>query len=439
MKILAIETSCDESSLSLFTATETSSGVDFEVSSTITQSQIDLHKDFGGVFPAMGRREHQKNLVPILLKILDQEVLANAGPVSHSEIEQILAREAELLTLFTKYVTPIKNPGIDYVCVTSGPGLEPALWVGISFAKALGALWDIPVIPVNHMEGHILSVLVPESATGNSNSFSVQTELFPFPALALLISGGHTEIVLVKNIGDYEIIGRTRDDAIGEAFDKVARILGLPYPGGPEVSKMAALYLPPLLGGGAEVRGGGGNTDTTSPSQSSGTRPLKDGERIHLPRPMIHSKDYDFSFSGLKTAVLYFVKEHTANPDLTISNAFADKGYDANRLSDEMKAAIAYEFQEAAAEVITKKTLSAIHDFGIQTLIVGGGVSANKRIKESLMNEISEVIPAENIHFPTRELTGDNALMIGLAGYYKIKKAPDTVYNDIRAEGNLTF
>ena len=407
MKILAIETSCDESSISLFTATETSSGVNFEVSSTITQSQIDLHKDFGGVFPAMGRREHQKNLVPILLKILNQDVPTDTQSENYSEIEQILSREAELLTLFKKYVTPIKNPGIDYICVTSGPGLEPALWVGISFAKALGALWNIPVIPVNHMEGHVLSVLVPESATGNSNSFSVQTELFPFPALALLISGGHTEIVLVKNIGDYEIIGRTRDDAVGEAFDKVARILGLPYPGGPEVSKIALTY------------------DTVS-------EPI-----IKLPRPMIHSKDYDFSFSGLKTAVLYFVKEHTANPDLTISNAFADKGYDANRLSDEMKAAIAYEFQEAATEVITKKTLSAIHDFGIQTLIVGGGVSANKRIKESLMNEISEIIPTENIHFPTRELTGDNALMIGLAGYYKIKKAPDTVYNDIRAEGNL--
>ena len=407
MKILAIETSCDESSISLFTATETSSGVNFEVSSTITQSQIDLHKDFGGVFPAMGRREHQKNLVPILLKILNQDVPTDTQSENYSEIEQILSREAELLTLFKKYVTPIKNPGIDYICVTSGPGLEPALWVGISFAKALGALWNIPVIPVNHMEGPILSVLVPESATGNSNSFSVQTELFPFPALALLISGGHTEIVLVKNIGDYEIIGRTRDDAVGEAFDKVARILGLPYPGGPEVSKIALTY------------------DTVS-------EPI-----IKLPRPMIHSKDYDFSFSGLKTAVLYFVKEHTANPDLTISNAFADKGYDANRLSDEMKAAIAYEFQEAATEVITKKTLSAIHDFGIQTLIVGGGVSANKRIKESLMNEISEIIPTENIHFPTRELTGDNALMIGLAGYYKIKKAPDTVYNDIRAEGNL--
>lgn len=414
MKILAIETSCDESSISLFTATETSSGVNFEVSSTITQSQIDLHKDFGGVFPMMGKREHQKNLVPILLKVLNYHMVSESEEIhpeiteqTLEEVRTLLAREPELLQYFIEHISKFHNPGINKICVTSGPGLEPALWVGISFAKALGALWNIPVIPVNHMEGHILSVLVPESATGNSNLFSVQTELFPFPALALLISGGHTEIVLVKNIGDYEIIGRTRDDAVGEAFDKVARILGLPYPGGPEVSKIALTY------------------DTMS-------EPI-----IKLPRPMIHSKDYDFSFSGLKTAVLYFVKEHTANPDLTISNAFADKGYDANRLSDEMKAAVAYEFQEAATEVITKKTLSAIHDFGIQTLIVGGGVSANKRIKESLMNEISEIIPTENIHFPTRELTGDNALMIGLAGYYKIKKAPDTVYGNIKAEGNL--
>lgn len=407
MKILAIETSCDESSLSLFTAAETPSGVDFDVYRTVTQSQIDLHKEFGGVFPAMGRREHQKNLVPILLKILDQEPVLDSTPGTHPEIQQILAREAELTEAFMKHVLPVKNPGIDAICVTSGPGLEPALWVGISFAKALGVLWNIPVVPVNHMEGHILSVLVPESTSQDNNSFSVQSELFPFPALALLISGGHTEIVLVKNVGDYEIIGRTRDDAIGEAFDKVARILGLPYPGGPEVSKIALKY------------------DTTSE------------KHLVLPRPMIHSKDYDFSFSGLKTAVLYFVKEQTKNTDLKISNAFADKGYNPDMLSDELKAELAYEFQEAATEVITKKTLSAMNDFGVQTLIVGGGVSANKRIKESLMETISEIIPSENIHFPTRELTGDNALMIGLAGYYKIKNNPDAIYTNIQAEGNL--
>lgn len=393
MKILSIETSCDETSLSLFTTTETASGIDFDVHSTITQSQIDIHQEFGGVFPALAKREHQKNLVPILLKILNQEAVESPEIRNNSEIDKILERESELLESFMRYVMPISNPGIDAICVTSGPGLEPALWVGISFAKALGKLWSIPVVPVNHMEGHILSVLVPEHDSEQENSFSVRHELFPFPALALLISGGHTELVLVKNLGDYEIIGKTRDDAVGEAFDKVARILGLPYPGGPEVSKLALL---------ADK-----NTNTG----------------IILPRPMLHTKDYDFSFSGLKTATLY------------LTNDIKEKNN--GIIPEDIKARIAYEFQEAAAEVITKKTMSAMNDFGVQTLIVGGGVSANKRIKESLTTIISEIIPSEHIHFPARELTGDNALMIGLAGYFKIKKDPNAVYTDIRAEGNL--
>ncbi len=393
MKILAIETSCDETSLSLFMATETASGVDFDVHSTITQSQIDIHQEFGGVFPALAKREHQKNLVPILLKILNQEVALNSEVIHNVQIETILERESQLLESFIKHVLPISNPNIDAICVTSGPGLEPALWVGISFAKALGVLWDIPVIPVNHMEGHILSVLVPENNSEQGTIFSVQHELFPFPALALLISGGHTELVLVKDLGQYEIIGKTRDDAVGEAFDKVARILGLPYPGGPEVSKMALQH--------------------AKFTQSS----------IELPRPMIHSKDYDFSFSGLKTATLY------------LTNNIKEKNN--GIIPENLKAEIAYEFQEAAAEVITKKTCSAMNDFGVKTLIVGGGVSANTRIKESLIEKISEIIPRENIHFPIRELTGDNALMIGLAGYFKIKKDPNAVYTDIRAEGNM--
>ena len=192
MNILAIETSCDETAISLFTATETNSGVYFKIISNITHSQVDMHVQYGGVFPQLAKREHGRNLVPILLKIFDlecKERSANSNP----EIDLLLARETELLEQFNKYVLSIPKPDIDIICVTSGPGLEPALWVGISFAKALGKLWNIPVVPVNHMEGHILSVLVPENSSGN---FSVSAELFPFPALALLISGGHTEMVL---------------------------------------------------------------------------------------------------------------------------------------------------------------------------------------------------------------------------------------------------
>ena len=258
MNILAIETSCDETSLSYISANETELGTRFQVFSTITNSQINLHQEFGGVFPALAKREHQKNL-PIILEQIMQE------------------REIP-----------------DYICVTSGPGLEPALWCGIVFAKELGEKWNIPVVPVNHMEGHILSVLVPGSPLLPGEGLGVRFEFknsdLKFPALALLISGGHTELVVVKNIGDYSIIGRTRDDAVGEAFDKVARMLGIPYPGGPEVSKLAA-----------QVR----TNLTRSPN---GAHPLLEGEGSTpvFPRPMMHTKDFDFSFSGLKTAVLYY-------------------------------------------------------------------------------------------------------------------------------------
>ena len=391
MNILAIETSCDETAISLFTANETDIGIGFNVLSNITHSQVDMHVQYGGVFPQLAKREHQRNLVPILLKTLGME-LKEGNTNSNPEINSILEREVELLEQFNRYILSIPKPDIDVICVTSGPGLEPALWVGISFAKALGKLWNIPVVPVNHMEGHILSVLVPEN---NSGDFSVSTELFPFPALALLISGGHTEMVLVRDLGDYEIVGKTRDDAVGEAFDKTARILGLPYPGGPEVSKLALQH-----------------------DKSMNTS-------IELPRPMIHSKDYDFSFSGLKTAVLYTVR------DIKLANS--------DNIPEHLKSEIAYEFQEAAVEVITKKTCNAIRDFGVQTLIVGGGVSANNRIKELLKEKASEIIEPNQIHFPARELTGDNDLMIGLAGYFKYKKNPDSNYQDFKAEGNLSF
>lgn len=391
MKILAIETSCDETAISLLNCTETATGIDFSVLGNIVHSQVDIHREFGGVFPAMAKREHQKNLIPVLLKTLGINSV-EVPDLENNEIATILEKEPDLLEQFNHYILSIEKPDIDVICVTSGPGLEPALWVGISFAKALGALWNIPVVPVNHMEGHILSVLVPENI---SETFTFSSNTFALPALALLISGGHTEMVLVKNIGDYELIGKTRDDAVGEAFDKVARILGLPYPGGPEVSKLALQH------------------DKTAISS------------IILPRPMIHSKDYDFSFSGLKTAVLYTVRDIKESNNGTIP--------------ENVKSEIAYEFQEAAAEVITKKSKSAIHDLGIQTLIVGGGVSANGRIKQSLRDTVSEIIPAEQIYFPTRELTGDNALMIALAGYFKYKKNPNDFQNseNIRANGNL--
>lgn len=352
MNILAIETSCDETAICYLSVSESESGTNFSVKKNITHTQLE-HIEYGGVFPTVAKREHIKNL-PI---ILDQVMQGQEIP--------------------------------DIICVTNGPGLEPALWTGIDFAKQLGTEWNIPVIPVNHMEGHVLSILVPTE----QDSFTVSREPFPLPALALLISGGHTELVLVKNIGDYQIIGKTLDDAVGEAFDKVARILGLPYPGGPEVAKLALQH------------------------------EKDENQSITLPRPMLHSGDYNFSFSGLKTAVLYTIRDIKSDNNDTIPRNLAR--------------AVAHEFQESASEVLTKKTYRAVVDFSAQTLIVGGGVSANQRIKESLQEKISEIIPVKHIYFPTKELTGDNAFMIALAGYYKHKKSPDTIYDDVKAFGNL--
>ena len=387
MNILAIETSCDETAISLFTANETDIGIGFNVLSNITHSQVDMHVQYGGVFPQLAKREHQRNLVPILLKTLGLE-LKEGNTNSNPEINSILEREVELLEQFNRYILSIPKPDIDIICVTSGPGLEPALWVGISFAKALGKLWNIPVVPVNHMEGHILSVLVPEN---NSGDFSVSTELFPFPALALLISGGHTEMVLVRDLGDYEIVGKTRDDAVGEAFDKTARILGLPYPGGPEVSKLALQH-----------------------DKSMGTN-------IELPRPMIHSGDLTMSFSGLKTAVLTLINNLTAQNIILEGQVLQD---------------IARSIEESITDVLVKKSIMALKQTQIKTLVVSGGVSANLRLREKLDIELSKI--QAKAFYPPLRLCTDNGAMIALAGAIRLKQQKFTYNFNVHPRWDLT-
>lgn len=368
MKILAIETSCDETAICLLEATpsttETGTSVTFNVINNITHTQLE-HHEFGGVFPAIAKREHQKNLPLILEKIMDGQ-------------------------------TPP-----DYICVTNGPGLEPALWCGIVFAKELGARWNVPVIPVNHMEGHILSVIAPQLSTAHTttdtNQFTFNENDLTFPLIALLISGGHTELISSTEMGAYQLIGRTKDDAVGEAFDKVARMMHLPYPGGPEIARLAETY---------------------TPTQTNSIEPPT------FPRPMMHSKDFDFSFSGLKTAVLYYLQD------------LNKRGIE---LTKSIQAAIAHEFQEAAAEVLTHKTKKALAEYGAETLVIGGGVAANKRIVGVLEAMAAREFPHISVKAPTRALTGDNALMIALAGYFKIQKNPSTQYPDIVAVGNLTL
>jgi N6-L-threonylcarbamoyladenine synthase len=215
MKILSIETSCDETAISLLEANGEKTNPEFNVLGDALYSQIEKHREFGGVYPSVAKREHALNLTPLLEKLLketNEEIIPNDEIIGieqniQKEVREILSREPNLYEAFIKYVSKIKKPNIDLIAVTSGPGLEPALWVGINFARALSLVWQIPVIPVNHMEGHITSVLKE----------STNVEQITFPAVSLLISGGHTELVLIKGWGEYEIIGRTKDDAVGEA------------------------------------------------------------------------------------------------------------------------------------------------------------------------------------------------------------------------------
>ncbi len=389
--ILGIETSCDDTGIALLKATHGAKDTTYTTLANELSSQTKLHEQYGGVFPAMAKREHARNIMPLFVQALTNAGLLQARKKTYTlpstlykKLTKILEREPEILEVLVAFVTAYEIPKIDIIAVTSGPGLEPTLWVGISFAKALGVIFDIPVIPTNHMEGHIVSVAIPEGTT-----FTVTPKTFQFPMLALLVSGGHTELVLVKNIGSYKLIGQTRDDAAGEAFDKVARMLGIPYPGGPEISRLAQ-----------QAR------ETLAFSEFS------------FPRPMIHSSDFDFSFSGLKTAVLYALRDLQGE------------------LSDSRKKDVSREFEDAVVEVLVYKTLRAAQKYKTMAIIVGGGVSANRLLRAELTRRAHEVNPDRTIHFPTPVLSRDNALMIALAGHLKFtrtKKIPRTIV----AEGDL--
>jgi N6-L-threonylcarbamoyladenine synthase len=388
MKILAIETSCDDTAIAIMEVTEglkpasahaMARQVKFKILGSEVSSQISIHIPYGGVFPALAKREHIKNLPLVLEKVLREAKI----------------KEEDL------------NKKIDAIAVTTGPGLEPALWTGIVFAKELNQKYKIPIVPVNHMEGHIFSIFPKDKKT-----FSIENKKENLPMLSLLVSGGHTELVLIKDWPasmqggmKYKKIGSTRDDAAGEAFDKVARMLGLPYPGGPVVSSLAKEAREEKL----QI------TDYQLP--------------ITLPRPMINSKDYDFSFSGLKTAVLYMIRDmKEKNPNI---------------LEDiNIKQKIACEFENAVVETLVHKTIKAIKQYKIKTLIVGGGVSANTYLQEQMVKKIKKDKLKIKVHFPIRKLSGDNAVMISIAGYfqYKNKKFVKTGKSlKLRASGNMSL
>ncbi|MDP3900434.1 MAG: tRNA (adenosine(37)-N6)-threonylcarbamoyltransferase complex transferase subunit TsaD [bacterium] len=343
MKILGIETSCDETAASIIEA----KGDSIKVVSNVVSSQINIHRKYGGVVPEVAARDHIKNILPV--------------------IEQALAP-----------LSPRKSdPGVKALAVTRGPGLIPALIVGLESAKALAYAWQKPLIGVNHMAGHIYSAWLE------------QKKLPQFPALILIVSGGHTELILMKGHYHFKKIGQTRDDAAGEAFDKVAKTLELGYPGGPSVATAATKI-------------------TSSKTQIP---------KIVLPRPMMHDKNFDFSFSGLKTSVLYAVQK--------------DKKWQ-QRLSE-----YCAEFQQAVIDVLIFKTLKAAEQYKVKSVILAGGVAANLELRKQLGNKIKTELPSVSFHLPHLKYTTDNAAMIAAAGYfyqqYEKKK------NNITVDCNLTF
>lgn len=335
--ILAIDTSCDE------TAAAVTAGR--RVLSNVIASQINIHQKYGGVVPHLAKRAHEAKI-----EFVVQEALKRA-----------------------------KNPRLEVIAVTAGPGLAPALEVGISYAKQLAAKWHKPLIAINHMEGHLLSSLAQPNTPGCLN-------IPPRGGMGLLVSGGHTQLVLVKKIGDYQLLGETLDDAAGEALDKLAKMLKLGYPGGPIIEDVA----------------------------KSG-----DPDSIELPIPVQHSHGLDFSFSGLKTAALYKIQMEGSDP----SKKYA---YD-----------MCASFQQAVALSLTTKLKKAIAQYQPQALLLGGGVMANLYIRRQI-RAAAKPLP---VFLPySKKLYTDNAAMIGVAAYWHYLKK-DFVKNpdSLDRQPNLNF
>jgi len=356
MIILGIDTSCDDTSVALIEIRNSK----FEIRSNIVSSQVKIHAKYGGVYPFLAKREHQKNLPVVFKRAL---------------------RQAQGKQKFEK-------PNL--IAVTVGPGLEPCLWVGVSFIKDLAKNLKLSIIPVNHIEAHIIA-----NWLSPIRSKSPPTKIFGGgPAICLVVSGGHTQLILMKNFGNYKILGETRDDAAGECFDKVARILGLPYPGGPAIAAQAAQW------------------------KSNIQYPISN---IQLPRPMIYQKNYDFSFSGLKTAVLYDFK---------------------NRPSKVRKSKIyiqemAKEVQQAIIDVLIYKTLKAAKNFKAKSIILGGGVASNEELREQFKEKIKKELPNIQYLIPNIQFCTDNAAMVAVAGYFHWLKGEKYNLEKIKANANL--
>ena len=319
MIVLGIESSCDETGLAMY---DTERGL----LSHALHSQIAMHQEYGGVVPELASRDHIRRAIPLLTDVL------NSAKIDKNEI--------------------------DAIAFTQGPGLAGALLVGASVACGLALALDKPVIGIHHLEGHLLSPLLASKPP-------------EFPFIALLVSGGHTQLMRVDGVGRYHLLGETLDDAAGEAFDKSAKLLGLSYPGGPAISRMAE---------------------------------FGDPTAYKLPRPMLHSKDLNFSFSGLKTAVLTVVKNHPAN------------------ICEQDKANIARGFVDALVDVLVAKSLTALKQTGLKRLVIAGGVGANQQLRTAL--NAAALKRRFQVYYPELEFCTDNGAMIAFAGAMRLKNNP---------------
>ena len=376
MRILAIETSCDETAVAfvdckgrLPAGRQGLRAPKFKVLKNIVSSQIKVHRPFGGVVPSLAKREHQKNLPILIRKIFQLKSYANAT-VNEFKVRKNSSTQKLINS-------------IDSVAVTVGPGLEPALWAGIEFAKNLAKKLNKPLIGANHMEGHLYSnwLLVRESEKRKAKSVKPNVK---FPAVALVVSGGHTILLKMDSLTKWKKLGETRDDAAGEAFDKIARLLGLPYPGGPEIQKLAAKGNP---------------------------------KAINFPRPMLKDKNYEFSFSGLKTAVLYYLRD---NPNSSRNSSYV--------------ADVAASAQQAIVDVLVGKTIRAAKNFGAESVLLCGGVSANRPLQETLKKETEKI--GANFFVPDFQYNTDNAAMIAAAAYIQHLKKKKL---RISAQSNLNL
>jgi len=424
IKILAIETSCDETAASVI---EEMDGQPVIISN-IVSSQVDLHAKTGGVVPEVASRAHMEAINPVIaLALLNaQQKIYHLNDKSNYNSENLDSRSQ----------TPVWNDmeDIDYqksisllddithIAVTAGPGLIGSLLVGFNAAKAMAYARDLPIVPVNHIEGHIYSVFLKlQNNRINGKMIKWQNDKM-FPLLALTVSGGHTSLNVMSDHGIYETIGDTLDDAVGEAYDKVGKLLGLGYPGGPAVSKLAKKFRENLK---SNPNGKILNDQINSKIVKCQNSKML-SSNIVFPRPMITDGTFNFSFSGLKTAVLTAVKKnmttyHVDNPEDIPGN---------------VKEGIAYAFEEAVADVLVAKTLKAIDKFSPKTVIFAGGVSANDYLRLKLSEAVDSQSSDINYLVPTKELTGDNAAMIGLAAYYNIKNGKAKAWSQMKIDAN---